>query len=364
MINLYVDSHLFGHLFKVFNNNKPGTPDYQKIRKVEDFFRSGGRLILDDKIKRNQYLQHSLRELTQGSNENKKPKFDNFSDTIVEKAKAWSVFLLHSKHGINSQTEKSFLIANEANFLESLKKLLFVSENQVTHLRIIPENISNKIHKTESSNLFNGWQSISDERLCSLSDVVIVDPYFLKPAFFVNNSGIGDPDYNYSEYVERCLFPFFKILMDYAGDKNFAVTVFTMRNTYDDKNAEKLSSTISHKIQKEDLPINFTLVLSKKLNNHKRYMYTGYFGIDFGLSIHHYSENSVSGNNEDEMTIFPYSVDGNAIKHINDLESLSELKLKVKVPDEYTMIFPWDVPINNSLLDDSIKEFTDRQHLL
>jgi hypothetical protein len=356
MINLYVDSHLFGHLFKLFKKNKPGTSDYQRIRKVEDFFRSGGRLILDDKIKRDQHLRHSLNELTQGSNQNEKPKFDNFSDKIVEKAKAWSVFLLYSKNGINSQSEKSFLTANEANFLESLKKLLFIFENQVTHFRIIPEKILNKIYKTESSQLFEGWQSFSDEKLCSLSDVVIVDPYFLKPVFFDNNHGKGEPDYNFSEYVEKCLFPFFKILIDYAGYKNFAVTVFTMRNAHDDKNAEELIRAINHMIQKEELPINFSLVLSKKLYDHKRYMYTGYFGIDFGFSIHHYLENSVSGNNEEAMSIFPYAIDVNFIKHNNDLESLSELKLKVS--DKGTMILPRGVSINNRLLDDS---FTDSQ---
>ncbi|HHN47965.1 MAG TPA: hypothetical protein ENN08_03390 [Bacteroidales bacterium] len=197
--------------------------------------------------------------------------------------------------------------------------MLFQARGQTTSFIIIP---SEKIRDDEEkdANLFYGWQSLDGNNLLQLTDVVIVDSYFLAPAYHRDLKA----------YIENCLFPLFQLLRSKAKIESPNITIFTAENDKTRFIARELYEEMSDHSDFEDLGVRvgFAVRQNASLNIHKRYIFTNYQGMNPGLSIHGFTNTKVLGNNEDDFEIFPYSI--RLKKHENDLMQLKKMTNDLK----------------------------------
>jgi len=347
MLDVYIDDKMLLELFKRLDKKESENSKRFKIIKIEEFVKSNCNLCLDKSIISNRKNPpHHLTKFTHGMSEHDKPKFDFFSETLIEKAKNWSFFLLSQANSLKSLCEESFFTATEDNFMNALEKILFLKEGQHFSFSIIPDAAITTISITGDTPKFEGWKTISKNNLLPLTDVVIVDPYFLMPAAY--ETYYKSEEYDFIAYANECILPLIMVLKKYAINEIFNLTVFTNGDTKD-KLSKGLFDFINNRLCKEKIKVNFSIAIPRKLGFHQRYIFTNYLGIDTKLSLHAFTSDKVIGNKIDSFEIHPYSMDsGNTRRHIEDQEKLAILNQKLN--EKGTVLYPSQHKSQNKLL--------------
>ncbi len=344
MLDVYMDEKMLTEWVRKYNhrNDRIGS-------KIREFIRYNSNLFFDKRMNASGYYSQILTTFSQNAKDSPKPKFAEINESLSKSAKCWSIFLFNNNNQTISGVKNSFITANESELEKVLSKLLFIREGQQTVFSLVPNHKKDKIG--DKSNLFEGWRSLSGDKLIPFSDIVILDPYFLEPYYLEGR----DIEYLLEEHINKCLIPLIKTLSNYSINGRLNLTVFSEnKKNKSFYKAKTISDSIISFINSNSIKINFTLIVSKNLEEHKRGFYTNYFGLNPGVSINVIHDNSFLGNS-DEMHVSPYSEETSNNKvHKSNLDALN-LLYQILHDDEPPNIFPKQRPENvvNSLLTDA-----------
>lgn len=323
MLDLYMDRTMIAAFVNGAKKAKKET-DISKLNrytKAEAFIKKGCRLTLDAEIQ--SQAAQVLAYFTQGLGDNEKPSFNSLNTKTLTKNK-WSVALLNSDSEIFEEVSKSLFTISKDDLWDQLSTLLFNGPEQSTDFPIIPEGLSS--YKTTSNALktFKGWSTFNKHPLVPLTDVIIIDPYFLKPEAFKDRSD----DYNVRAYVEYSLLPLIKLLSKYALNERLTLNIFTECHEDCSEIAMELFDHLNQTINDNHLNIKLLLVFPKYLNQHKRILYSNYFALRSELSFYHFQYEKVTGFKKDEVSIKPFAVDNlSNDPHITMLDDLADFYL-------------------------------------
>jgi len=309
MLEVYADEKI---LRKVDSLKKKKSGEYIHGR-IFDFLNRSCLLYIDTDTSLNINNSPHYHTLTQ-FNQNKgdygiiKPKPIN-TDTL-ENAKPWSVFLFSDENMLVEAVEKKYFHANKDNLIEKLQKLLFELPGQCRSFTVAKSS--------SGSNNFEGWKTLDGNNILELTDVVIVDPYFL----------IIPEHISLKSYISDCIIPLLQIFSKRCISSQMNVTVFAQGNKYSENNQnvpQDFLDELNGHPEFGSLNINFCLAVSNRLGIHQRYIFTNYQGMSPGLSLHGFTYDQVKGGREN-FRISPYSTEPE--QHVHDVQFLKELASK------------------------------------
>ncbi len=347
MLDVYMDEKMLTEWVRKYNhrNDRIGL-------KIREFIRYNCNLFLDKQMNASGYHSQILTTFLQNAKESPKPKFKEIDESLSKSAKCWSVFLLKDTNQTISGVKNLFITANENELDKVLSELLFIREGQQKTYLLVPNHLRDTI---ENKNiLFDGWKSLTDDKLIPFSNIVILDPFFLEP---VNYSNPKDADFDLNEHIELCIKPLINSLTTFSIAVKFNLTVFAgYKSKESSDNAKAILESINMFLKSKRIAINFTIVIPYKLDKHKRYFYTNYFGLNLGSSVNTINNDSILGDKDEEIHIYPYSEESlNEMTHQSSLITLNQLYNKIF--EKGTRIFPSQRPesVVNCLLTDAFE---------
>lgn len=306
--------------------NEPDLSKRIRLMKIESFIKQASKLKLDNTFK--EFNKQLLPFFTQGVGKYGSISFDTIDEKIIKKNKC-AVALLDKGNPIFLKVSKENLTIPKEKLQEDLASLMFNAQDQATSFQIIPENV--KLKNVSANNLISlkGWNTFIKYPLVPMTDIIIIDPYFLLPKGFKDTFD----DYVIEDYILYSLLPLLKVLNKYSINKHLTVNIFTESCNEEDRNeciASELFSSLNQAIKDNDLNIDLLLIVAKNLNQHKRILYTNYFALKTELSFHHFHANKVTGNKKDEAFIKPFAVDDpRADNHSAMMDDLADLYHKI-----------------------------------
>ncbi len=302
--------------------NEPDLSKRIRLMKIESFIKQASKLKLDNTFK--EFNKQLLPFFTQGVGKHGSISFDIIDEKSIKKNKC-AVALLDKGNPIFLKVSKENLTIPKEKLQEDLASLMFNAQNQATSFQIIPENVKPKNVSAPNLISLNGWNTFIKYPLVPMTDIIIIDPYFLLPEGFKDTYD----DYVIEDYILYSLLPLLKVLNKYAINKHLTVNIFTEGCNEVGRNesiASVLFTSLDQAIKDNDLNIDLLLIVAKNLNQHKRILYTNYFALKTELSFHHFHANKVTGNKKDEALIKPFAVDDprtdNHSAMMNDLADL------------------------------------------
>lgn len=331
MLDVYMDRTMIATFLNGANKaRKDKDIDISKLNrytKAEAFLKKSCKLTLDAEIKTK--AGQVLTYFMQGLGENEKPSFDTLTTASVTKNK-WSVALLSDSSAIFKEVSKCICTIHKDRLWDDLSTLTFSAPEQATVFPIIPSGHDRFKESTNSLKTFNGWDTFFKHPLVPLTDVILIDSYFLKPEAFKDSYG----DYDVQAYVEFSLLPLLKLLNTYALDNQLTINIFTELRLDEDNIADELHDQLVKAIELNGLSIKLVLAVAKHLNQHKRVLYTNYFSLRTELSFYHFQANEVTGFKKDEVSIKPYAVDSpNNDPHSIMLDDLADFYKLIRKPE-------------------------------
>lgn len=303
--------------------------DIQKrnsMMKVEAFIKQACKLKIDVGFK--EYNKQLLTFFTQGVGDQAAPSYIALNEESVSANKS-SVALLEKSNPLFSAISKRNYTIHKDNISKDLARLMFDAPTQTTTFQIIPHGLPQIRITDKPVKTFEGWNTLIKHPLVPLTDVVIIDPYFLKPESFKDSYDNIDVQ----AYVQHSLLPLMELLSRYKLGKILTLNIFCEQHPDTDDLDRELFDQLELSIRENNLDIKLIFVVSKYLNQHKRILYTNYFALKTELSFYHFQADKVTGYKKDEVSIKPFALDNpNTDPHSIMLDDLADFHKLLQKP--------------------------------
>ncbi len=226
-------------------------------------------------------------------------------NALLSNASPQSVFLIESKDDLFNKLNNRFACSQGDDSM-FLSNLLFLNKNQRKRF-VLDKNMKDAI-------CFSGWKDLVPHNLLPLTDIVVIDQYFLVPSKIYSN---------YESFLNESFMPLLKVLQSKAIGNELNLTVFTSDQLPSKMiKADECYALIADYIEELDIRINFSLIIPRKYDWHDRYLYMNYQGIDTKLSLHGFKYDQLVAK-DDRLIIFPYADDVEI--HAVDISKLRKL---------------------------------------
>ena len=324
MLEVYMDRKVAIAFVNTFGKakNEPDLSKRMRLMKIESFIKLACILKLENTFK--EFNKQLLPFFTQGVGEHSTISFEIFDEIGINKNKC-AIAILDKENPLFQIVSKENLTIQKEKFQDELTSLMFNSPEQTIKIPIIPEGIYRNRKNVDSFKTFNGWNTFLKHPLVAMTDVIIIDSYFLKP----KGSNYVKTDFLVKAYIRNSLLPLFKILIKYSLDNHLTVNIFTEWNEDYESIARDLFDQLELILNENNLNIDLLFVVSENLNEHKRILYTNYFALRTELSLHQFQTDKVTGSRKDDVIINPFAVDNlSDDPHNSMMVDLADLFLK------------------------------------
>jgi hypothetical protein len=315
MLDVYADGEILRSVFKAWDKDNL-LPLNQEILKFLQ--RSCNLCVNEVVVKDRTKPPYYLNMFTQNRGDYAKFNYASFEIELLAETKPWSVFLLSKDNELGASVGQKYFLANQENLIEQLEKLLFERSDQRKSYTVIKNPDKTKNPDDPDNLFFQGWKTLEGNNILELSDVVIIDRYFLEPFKYKKEK----------PYMEDSIIPLLRILSRQCISEQLNVTVFA---EYDKQIAPDAPKDFLDFIHGHpgfcELNISLGLAVAAKLFVHERYFLTNYQGMNPGLSLNGLAYSKVLGNRE-RFRIYPYSL--NPDIHDEDIMFLDELANQIK----------------------------------
>ena len=324
MLEVYMDRKMTLAFVKLLDKNKEelAIDKRMKMTKSESFIKQACKLKLDKRLAEHNNSIVTL--FTQGVGDDGQVKLVELDHKTIRDNKC-AVAFLESGNPLHSIVSKTNLTINQERLNENLTSLMFIAPNQTTVFQIFPDKYQTINKNAFNGIIFNGLNSLYEYPLVQLSDVLIVDAYFLKPEGFKNTND----KYDLSAYVENSIVPLMKLLHYYSINNQLTINIFTEWQKESYSQGELLFNLMTEALQKHNLNIKLLIVVAQHLNQHDKMLYSNYFSINSGLSFHQFQQNRVTGYKKSKVSINPFAVDNLStdphLEMMNDLAHLFQV---------------------------------------